>query len=494
MTMNYVSGKSVVINAARNLLGQGVPIIAAFYCIPQLIAVLGAERFGFLTLMWVAVGYLSIFDLGLGQALTKLVADKIGRNEQDSIAPLFWTAIWLMCGLGLAGMVIVEITVPLLANKVFNLPDALKQEAYSALQVIAISLPLVIVSTGTRGVLEAYLRFDLINWIRIPLGIFTFVAPLLVARYVSNELSAIAWVLVVGRLIFLFSTIWLCLKVTPALRKLSKMHRVLLKPLFGFGGWMTLSNLIGPMMVYLDRFVIGSVITMTAVAYYVTPYEVITKLWILPNALTGVLFSAFAINLVNHPERTAKLYGRAIDGIFLLMLPVTMIMIAFASDGLTLWLGADFASHAVSIFQILAIGVLINSCAQVPVTLIKSAGRPDIPALLYLVELPLYLFGLWYTLKIWGVIGAAIIWVLRIMFDNVVLLVAYSRIFPNAKPVMWRGIAISTLPVAFLYTEILLTGWYEKMVIAIAAIGLFLYAIFWFAVRWHGKLPEERNA
>ena len=60
-------------------------------------------------------------------------------------------------------------------------------------------------------------------------------------------------------------------------------------------------------MVYLDRFVIGAVISVTAVAYYATPYEIVTKIGIIPalycfivsglcgyiNAIQAVLFNFF---------------------------------------------------------------------------------------------------------------------------------------------------------------------------------------------------------
>lgn len=488
MTKSFVTSKAVVKNAARNLLGQGLPLVVAFYCIPQLISVLGVERFGFLTLIWVVVGYLSIFDLGLGQALTKLVAEQIGHGEHDKIPALFWTAMWLMCGLGVAGLLIAEMAIPYLMNGVFNLSSEFKQEAQSALSVAALSLPFVIVSTGSRGVLEAFQRFDLVNWVRIPLGIFTFAAPLLVASYLSNELSVIAAVLVFGRFVFLCSTMWLCCKIIPALRPLQKIQKALLIPLFGFGGWMTLTNLIGPMMVYLDRFVIGALISMSAVAYYVTPYEVITKLWILPGALIGVLFSAFAVNLARHVERTVNQFRNAMDGIFLLMLPITMLMIAYAHEGLTLWLGYDFAIHAVRVFQILAIGVFINSFGRVPFIFIQAAGRPDIPARLFLLELPLYLFSLWYMLSRWGVEGAAIAWVARIVLDNLVLLIGCAHIVPLLKPVMWRGIVMSMLPCVLLTAEILITGLEVQAAITASALLISAWGAYWFRQHWHGKL------
>jgi O-antigen/teichoic acid export membrane protein len=494
MTKTFVSNKSVIINAAHNLLGQGLPLVVAFYCIPHLITALGVERFGFLTLIWVVVGYLSIFDLGLGLALTKLVAEKIGRGEHDRIPALFWTAMWLMCGLGLAGFLIAEALIPLLFDNMFHLPPELKQEAQSALSVAALSLPFVIVSTGSRGVLEAYQRFDLVNWFRIPLGLFNFAAPLLVANYLSNDLSVITAVLVFARLIFLCGTMWLCFKIEPALWPLQKIQRALLKPLFGFGGWMTLTNLMGPMMVYLDRFVIGALVSMSAVAYYVTPYEAITKLWIIPGALIGALFSAFSSNLAHHIGRTVNQFQKVMDGIFLLMLPITMLVMAYAHEGLTLWLGHDFAVHAVSVFQILAIGVFINSIGRVSSVFIMAAGRPDIPAYVFMLELPIYLFSLWYMLGRWGVEGAAIAWVARIVLDNVAMFIGCAYIVPLLKPAMWRGIAMSMFPCLLLSTVIVVTGLTAQIIFTVAALLIFVWGAYWFRQHWRGKLLFSSGA
>ncbi len=486
MNKSFVNSRLVIKNATHNLFGQGLPLVVALYCIPLLITILGVERFGFLTLIWVVVGYLSIFDLGLGQALTKLVAEKIGHGEHDKIPELFWTAMWLMCGLGVVGLLIAEMLIPYLINYMFNLPPELKQEAQSALSVAALSVPFVIVSTGSRGVLEAYQRFDLVNWLRIPLGIFNFVAPLLVASYLSNDLSEITAVLVFARLIFLCGTMWFCFKINPALWPLQKIQSALLKPLFSFGGWMTLTNLMGPLMVYLDRFVIGALLSMSAVAYYVTPYEAITKMWIIPGALIGALFSAFSSNLAQHVERTVKQFQKSIDGIFLLMLPITMLVMAYANEGLTLWLGDDFAMHAVIVFQILAIGVFINSIGRVPSVFILAAGRPDIPAYLFMLELPIYLFSMWYMLGIWGVEGAAIAWVARIVLDNLAMFIGCAYVVPMLKPVMWRGIAMSVFPCVILGPVIVMTGLTAKIIFTASALLISTWGAYWFGQHWRG--------
>ena len=79
-------------NTVWNLIGQATPALAAVFTVPILIHRLGTERFGVLTLIWLIVGYFSIFDLGLGRALTQLLADRLGRDDHDAIPPLVWTA------------------------------------------------------------------------------------------------------------------------------------------------------------------------------------------------------------------------------------------------------------------------------------------------------------------------------------------------------------------------------------------------------------------
>ena len=56
-----------------------------------------------------------------------------------------------------------------------------------------------------------------------------------------------------------------------------------------------------------------------------------------------VAFPAFATSYVHDRARTAHLFGRGLKYVFLLLLPLTLVTVALAPEGLTLWLGPDFA-------------------------------------------------------------------------------------------------------------------------------------------------------
>src|SRR5216110_919616 len=100
---HLTSGRLLARNTIWNLLGSGAPMLVAVVCIPILIRGLGKERFGVLTLAWALIGYASLFDLGVGRALTQLVARKLGAGEDHEVPTLVWTSMVLMLLLGLVG-------------------------------------------------------------------------------------------------------------------------------------------------------------------------------------------------------------------------------------------------------------------------------------------------------------------------------------------------------------------------------------------------------
>ena len=63
-------------------------MLLAIVAIPMVIEGMGLARFGVLTIAWMVVGYFSLVDFGLGRALTKLVAEKLGSGQGNEIPPL----------------------------------------------------------------------------------------------------------------------------------------------------------------------------------------------------------------------------------------------------------------------------------------------------------------------------------------------------------------------------------------------------------------------
>src|SRR5438876_9707032 len=126
--MGHFVKRSLARNIVWNMLGQATPLVVAVIAIPVLIRGFGVERFGILSLAWLLIGYFSLFDLGLGRALTKLVAEKLAGRRDEEIPALAWTALFLMLGLGVAGALLITLPPTWLVGRALRIPQVLQDE------------------------------------------------------------------------------------------------------------------------------------------------------------------------------------------------------------------------------------------------------------------------------------------------------------------------------------------------------------------------------
>lgn len=418
-------------NSLFNLIGLGGPLLAAVFTIPYLIAELGVERFGLLTLIWAVVSYFGLFDLGLGRALTQQVAITCSRDEYQDLPSITGTAYLIMLFLGLCAGLVMVLVAPYLVGQIKSVPN--KPEAINALYAMAVAMPFIILTSGFRGVLEARHAFGIVNLIRLPMGFFTFLGPAAVVWLVEPRLDLIAWVLAIGRVIGCLVHAWYAVRCLPEKYRMLDASRAWVRPLCVNGGWLAVSNIISPLMGYVDRFMIGALVSAAAVAYYATPNEIVTKLWIIPAALTAVLFPTFAAQISRGGEEARVLFKKVLSWLVFAMLPIVLVLIIFAEEILRLWINEEFASQSSTILRIFAVGILVNSLAHIPFTLIQSSGHARLTALIHVVEFPIFMLALWWLTISYGVEGAAWAWLLRIILDTVAMFACAVRILATAK-------------------------------------------------------------
>jgi len=441
--ISLTGGRLLARNTLWSLAGQAAPFAVALVTIPPLVRGLGTERFGVLTLTWVLVGYFGLFDLGLGRALTQVVAGQLGSERGSELPALVWTSLLLLLGLGsLGGLALFGLS-PLLVSRVLDVPAALQTETLHAFYLLAAAIPFVITTAGLAGLLAAYQRFRVVNAIRIPTSIYSYAAPLVVLPF-SQRISDVVAILVLGRILGWGAHLVVCLRGIPAMREGFHFDRSVMAPLIRSGGWMTVSNVVSPLLTYLDRFLIGAWVSLSAVAWYATPYEVATKLSIFAGPIASVLFPAFATSFVRDPDRMRLLFFRGVKYLMLPLFPAVLVIVMLAREGLTLWLDADFASHSALVLQILSVGVFFNCITQMPFALIQGAGRADLTAFLHVIQLPPYLVALWWLTRHFGIEGAALAWFGRVTLDCVCQF-AWARQFLGQDSGLARRVTLPCL-------------------------------------------------
>jgi O-antigen/teichoic acid export membrane protein len=421
--------RKVLENSFYNLAGQVLPMILGLIVVPILIKDIGKELFGLLTVIWVFVGYFSLFDLGLGRAITRLTVEFLKKNEDQNIRSLFWIAIRWMGYISGSVVLIMFFFSESIVQKVFKIQDIYKPDVILAIKILAISVPLVAWQGALRGFLEAYTKFKFLNLIQSMMGLYTFGSPLIAWGF-HQSLTSIVCFIVVGRTLFLGIHLIYIYKKWPWIFKSSpenintvEQEQIIIQRIKHFGGWLTVSNIIGPIMVYFDRFILGSLVSMAQVAFYTTPYEFVSRISILPSSLVRVLFPEFSKHISSQDghQKIVDLYFLSLKLLFVILIIPCAGLVYFGKEGLSFWLGSDFAESAFPILQILTIGIFFNSLALIPFTLVQSTEKVDWTAKLHLLELPLYLGALWWMIKLYNLIGSAIVWTVRMVVDEMAL-------------------------------------------------------------------------
>lgn len=412
-------------NTLINLLGQVLPLAVAVVALPLLVDGLGADRFGILAIAWMALGYFA--ELGFGQATTKFTAEVLGRGERSRAGRIIWTTVAVQSGIGLLAGGVLALATPTLVTRVIEIPDALLGEARLSFYLVAVVLPVIVLGSSFRGALEAAQRFDLLNAVRAPAAIANYLLPL-GGLALGWRLPGILALLLGSRIAVLCTYYLLARQVLPTMRGRPRPERSELRAIVSYGSWATVSRIVSPVLVHLDRFMLGALVSVAAVGLYSAPFELILRLLVLPMSLVAALFPAFsALQGKQDRARIGRLAAQAVKYVFIAVGMVSLVIVIAAPGLLDLWLGGEFARESATALRILAVGVLANSLALVPSSLLQGLGRPDVPAKFHLLELPVHAVMVIVLINAWGISGAAAAWTLRVTLDAVLLFIAAHR-------------------------------------------------------------------
>ena len=472
--------RTVAFGALWNLGGRLGPLLVAIAVTPFLLERLGVSRFGVFTLALSLVGMFSVFDFGFGRALTRLIASRLAAGEEDGAASAVVTGIALLAGLGTIGGAVMALLAKTYTEQWLNIPDGLRGEVLRALYVLCASAPLVIVNAALWGVLSAFQRFAAANLVNLPIMALYYLGPL-AALLLLDDLAAAMAVLVLCRLAMTLGYWRICIGAMPALRH-GRIVPAAILPVLRFGGWLTLSNLLWPVMQQVDRFVIAATLSAAAAAWYATPFDLILRFSIIPIAVMQTAFPAIATAHAAAPQAAARLFRLSTIAIAAILLPAAMIVVGFATPLLRLWLGADFAGHAAGVLVLLGMGVLFMCADTVPVALLDGIGRPEANAGLDAALLLAYLPALFALIAAYGIEGAAAAWTARVILAYALRLLLAARLMPGMGAELRRVVPMLAVAICMLALLPLHPA---------AALALPVFAA---SLWWRGLTAQERGS
>ncbi len=444
-------------NTAYNLLGSVIPLAVSLVTIPIYLGLIGDARYGVLAIAWLLLGYFGLFDLGLGRATAQRIA-ALRDGTAGQRAETFWTALALNVGLGVVGGLLIWPIAAYFFGNVFKVEEALRPEVQAAVLWLILAVPMATLSGVLSGALHGRNRFFELNVISIAGTVLFQLLPLATAMLWGSDLGVLLPAALFARLFTLLMLFERCRRHVFQGQSVT-FARTQAGQLLRFGSWVTVTSFVGPMMVVLDRFIIGAIAGAKAVTYYTVPFQLAERSTIISSALSSALFPRLAAATRQEEHRLAL---EALRTLVVVMTPLVAGGILLMEPFLSWWISPAFEQQAAGVGKIILLGFWANGFATIPSAQLQARGRPDIVAICHLFELIPYFALLYFGLNYFGMAGAALAFSFRVAVDLILLaslagilkLFIYSLLTPALF--LTAAFSISTLTIPGQTTWILL--------------------------------------
>lgn len=403
---------SLAKNTVFNLVGSIVPIAVSLISVPLYLHYIGLERYGVMSICWLLLGYLGLFDFGLGRAVSQRVA---AMHDADPIerGAIFWQGLIGSVGLGmiaaLAGLVAFSIA---LSTMKFDNPEIVA-EARAVVPLLALILPFTLLNGLVNGTLVGRQRFGAVSVAAIMASLVSTLLPLGSAIVLGPQLSHLVVAILVAQLPTLTFMTIVCARDLPIGRP-RRAPAGTMASLLKYGGWVSATNVVAPILSFVDRFMLGAFVGATAVSIYAIPYNLVMRMTIIPEAVSRALFPRFAMAT---PDDSTRLANEAVKAVSVLVTPLAIVACALITPFLTLWVGQDLANKAAPVAYLLIPGFWMNCAAMIAYNWLQAVGRPDLPAKIHVAQVIPFVALMYVCIRMFGMNGAAILWSFRTAFD-----------------------------------------------------------------------------
>ncbi len=438
--------KTISGNIVWNFVGQGWLLILTFATMPFIIHRLDIHLYGVFVLISVVIDYFSFLQFGMGTASIKYIAQYIGQNDIAKTRMAFWTGIISHFVLGLLGTVILIAFAPVFIDRFFNIPSSLKETALFSLRIGSIGFLLSMLSGMTSGVLRALGRFDILNLMGI---IFSTLQIAVTVAFLWKGWSLEEIIIAnVAVQFFGLCGYWMYAhRLLPFLQKPAWDTKILLQ-LLKFGGFVTISSVVGPVLTNIEKILLTSLRSVSALTYYSVPFSLINRLSVIPASFSQVLFPVFSFYQESDKRHVNReLHYRSTLYISLLYAPPLLFFVFYGGPFLSWWLDKEFAVNSTSLLMLLGIAGLVNAVAYPSMTVLQGMGKPHLPAGFHVIELILYIPASYFLIRAFGGVGAGAAWLLRIALDTLLLHHASCRLLGVPLAQWYRQLFFRGFPV-----------------------------------------------
>jgi O-antigen/teichoic acid export membrane protein len=411
-------------NIIYNVAGQGLVLVLTLVAVRFIFRRLGDDVFGIIFFNLVLTTVLvAALELGVSATIVREVSSHFD-NDRDYVKALIGTASFLYWGIGLALVVVIWVTAPLLVTHWVNLTTLAPDTAATILRILSATALVALPKTLYTSIFRGRQMMSLNNTIDVATSAAQQAGTLLlllagagvfvVAAWISTSLilGTIAYVVVAGRLMG-----WATLK--PAFSLEVVMRTI------GFTGHMTVISITSLIHTQAAQVIVSKLLPIAEFGFFGFASSMVSRANFVTTAVAQAAFPSLA-SLYAAGDRPSLLrqYQKLHDLVCYGTLPFFTGLCFVAFPVYTYVFTAGVAERLLLPTAFLALGIWMNATITIPYMLSVAMGRPQMAARLNLYALAIVLPVSTILIIRFGIAGASLS---MVVYD----LVAYLYLMPR---------------------------------------------------------------
>lgn len=461
-----------------------VNVLATVFYTPFMLGLMGQNEYGLYSLVTSIIAYLSVLDMGFGNAMVRFVARNQARKDVKKEHEINGLFLLLYLAVGLVALLI-GLLLFLNVDNMFG--GTLSPEELGKAKIIMLILVGTVSLSFPLSIFSSYAmaseRFNFLKLLEIfkTLAIPITMIPLLLLGYKSIAMVIVTSVFTIGCHII---TMYYCFKKLHMRInfKIKNLDKSLLKSISFYSFWVFLNIIVDNVFNNTDQIILGGVCGTAAVAVY----AIASKITVMNTNFSTAISSVFLPKITKTLEepdgdkKVSDIFIRVSRIQMYIMVLILSGFIVFGKHFIRLWVGPDYLD-AYYIAVILISPAVIPLTQNIGISIIQAKNKHQFRSIIYIIIAILNIaISIPLAQKFAG-IGAAIGTLIANCLGQILTmnLFYWKKIGINI-PKYWKNLILFIIPVAImsvifiLVTDSMQFSWFSLVPATILFLALYL--------------------
>lgn len=485
------------VGAILNYVILGLNTLLGLAYTPYMLRMMGQSEYGLYALAASVIAYLTILDLGFGNAIIRYTAKYRAEGKTEEQYSLFGLFTLLYSAIGVITL-IVGIYGCVNIDAIFGdtLTPVELERARSILMLMVFNLAITFPLSIYGAIIIAYEDFIFLRVVSIVRILLNMVVMIYLLSMGYKALAMVVVQTIFNVLTLLLNLIYCRYKISIRI-KFKKIEWGFFREVAIYSFWIFLNAIMDRIYWSTGQFVLGATVGTIAVAVF----AVAIQLQALYMSFSGAVSSVFLPRVTSMVAKETD--PKIISDLFIRIGRIQYIVLAFILSGfivfgrqfIALWAGAEY-SETYTITLLFFIPLTVPLIQNLGITILQARNQMKFRSLVYVFIAIMSLILQIILSKYYGGIGCAIAIAAALTLGQIVIMNIYYQKKQGIDIIsFWREIAkMSAVPFVLCCAVFLIMQHIDLNTIFRLSIGMVAFAIIYFPLFWvFGMNRYERN-